>query len=151
MKNYTISSETLAVIPINKKKSKIYETDNVIIIEKSAKKIIEENCRYYGSSYEGRRRGTVELIGITHKSPIIIEDSNDIIFFPTCSPRIKECGWISLNNVENYEAFNNNSLIIFNNNLKLEIPVSNKIINNQILRATRLESVMNKRRKKIQN
>lgn len=151
MKNYTISSETLAVIPINKKKSKIYETDNVIIIEKSAKKIIEENCKYYGSSYEGRRKGTVELIGITHKSPIIIEDSNDIIFFPTCSPRIKECGWISLNNVENYKAFNKNSLIIFNNNLKLEIPVSNKIINNQILKATRLESVMNKRRKKIQN
>ena len=151
MKNYTISSDTLAVIPINKKKSKIYETDNVIIIEKSAKKIIEENCKYYGSSYEGRRKGTVELIGITHKSPIIIEDSNDIIFFPTCSPRIKECGWISLNNVENYKAFNKNSLIIFNNNLKLEIPVSNKIINNQILKATRLESVMNKRRKKIQN
>jgi competence protein ComK len=151
MISYEINRNTLAIIPINDTQTKVVEKDNIFIVESSSIDIIRNSCEFFGSSYLGRKEGTKKLTGITHKSPIIIEDSNDIIFFPTCSPRIKECGWISLNNVENYKAFNKNSLIIFNNNLKLEIPVSNKIINNQMLKATRLESVMNKRRKKIQN
>ena len=44
MDSYKINTETLAIVPINRKKSKIYENQNIIIVKKSANKIIEENC-----------------------------------------------------------------------------------------------------------
>ncbi len=149
MINYKINTKTLAIIPISNTKTKIYESDDVLIVDKNAKRIISENCEYYGSSYEGRKKGTVDLIGVTHKSPILVEDSNNIIFFPTCSPRLKECSWISLNNLDTYNKLENESIIKFNNDLTIKIPVSNKIINNQVFRATRLESVLNKRRAEL--
>lgn len=149
MNSYRINNKTLAVIPIENNKTKIYEIDDVIVVNRNSKKIIEDNCEYYGSSYEGRRKGTAELIGITHKSPIMIEESNNLVFFPTCSPRIKECAWISLNNIDNYSKYDNNSIIRFCNNLTLELKVSNKIINNQVLKATRLESVLRKRKDEL--
>jgi len=149
MNEYKISPKTLAIVPINENKSKIYEKNNVIVIPKNAQKLIEENCQYYGSSYAGRKKGTVDLIGVTHKSPIVIEDSKSIIFFPTTSPRLKECSWISLNNIESYIPYDKNSIIKFQNNFRLFIPVSNKVINNQVLRATRLESVLLHRKKEL--
>ncbi len=146
---YTINKKTLAIVPISEKSTKIYEKDNIIIVPKNSQKLIEENCEYYGSSYIGRKKGTVDLIGVTHKSPIVIEETNGIIFFPTCSPRLKTCSWISLNNVDKYTEDDKNTIISFQNDLKIKFPVSNKIINNQILRATRLESVMYRRKREL--
>lgn len=149
MKEYKINSNTLAIIPIGKNKTKIYESNNVIIVEENVLKIMDNNCQYYGSSLEGRKKGTSDLIGVTHKSPIVIEDTHGIIFFPTCSPRLLNCGWISLNNIDSYSPLDNSSIIKFRNNLTLNLPISNKIVNNQVLRATRLESVMMKRKKQV--
>ena len=56
--------------------------------------IIENSCEYFGSSYLGRHEGTKKLIGITHKAPIIIEESKNLIYFPTTSPRLTDCVWI---------------------------------------------------------
>lgn len=147
---YKINESTLALVPIDENRTKVYESDNIIVIPQNSKKIIEENCRYYGSSFEGRKQGTTELIGVTHKSPIIIEDSHEIIFFPTTSPRGKNCCWLSLNNIDCNRAFDGDTLIRFSNNLTLRMEVSNKIINNQILRATRLGSVHQRRKKEIE-
>ena len=147
--NYTINKKTLAIVPISERSTKIYEKDDIIIIPKNTQKLIEENCEYYGSSYSGRKKGTVDLIGVTHKTPIIIEETTGLIFFPTSSPRLKSCSWISLNNVDNYKKQDNYTVITFENNLKIKLPVSEKIINNQVLRATRLESVMYRRKKDL--
>jgi len=148
MENYTINKKTLAIIPINRKQSKIYESENAFVINQNSNKIIEENCKYFGSSYEGRKRGTMELIGVTHKAPIVIGEDEELIFFPTCSPRLNDCSWISLNNIESNKAYADESLIKFNNNFILQVNVSNKTIDNQILRSTRLESVIRKRNQK---
>ena len=88
----------------------------------------------------------MELIGITHKAPILIEDSENLIFFPTSSPRLNDCGWVSLNNLDSYTPYDDESIIRFHNNLTLQVHASNKIINNQVLRATRLESIIYKRK-----
>lgn len=143
---YTINADTLAIIPINKKKTRVYENDTVLTINRNANKIIADNCEYFGSSYAGRKKGTLELIGVTHKAPIIIEDSNSLIFFPTSSPRLNDCGWISLNNLDSYKGYADDSILSFQNNLKLQVNVSNRIIDNQVLRATRLEAIIRKRK-----
>ena len=33
---------------------------------------MDESCRYYGSTFEGRQKGSSTLTGITYKVPIII-------------------------------------------------------------------------------
>ena len=151
MDSYQINSKTLAIIPINRKQTKVFEDDMILVINKSTRKIIQENCEYFGSSYEGRKKGTMDLLGVTHKAPILIEESNNIIFFPTSSPRLNDCGWISLNNLESNRSYDDDSIIEFNNQMKLQVNVSNKVIENQVLRATRLESLLTKRKKKIKD
>ena len=58
MKDYEISKETLAIIPIGEKKSRVIEKNCSFEIEHSPNKIMDESCRYYGSSINGRQKGT---------------------------------------------------------------------------------------------
>lgn len=147
MQEYEINDNTLALVSINSKKTKVYEIDNSFIIDNSANKIMEESCQYFGSSLSGRQKGTSKLIGVTHKAPIILEETREIIFFPTISPRLNTCSWISLKNIENYYLKDNKVHILFKNNNELILNQSYGTIDNQILRSTRLESVLRKRKK----
>lgn len=147
MNEYEINEETLALIAISKGQTKVYENEEEFIVNKSANKIMEESCAYFGSSLEGRQKGTSKLVGITHKAPVIIEETNNIIFFPTSSPRLDTCSWISLNNVDKLIKEQGNNSIQFKNKKKISTNVSSGIINNQILRASRLESVLRTRKK----
>ena len=107
---------------------------------------MEDSCQFFGSSLLGRQKGTTRLIGVSHKAPIIVEESKEIIFFPTLSPRKSSCSWISLKNIDSYYNKNKSVLIKFKNNSQLELNMSYGIIDNQILRATRLESVLRSRK-----
>lgn len=146
MLDYEINVDTLALIN-EKDKTKVYEIDNTFYVDKSANKIMEDSCEYFGSSLAGRQKGTFNLIGVTHKSPIIVEETQEIIFFPTVSPRLKNCNWISLKNIDKYYHDKGKVVIIFKNGQKLELLTSYGIVDNQILRATRLESVLRGRKK----
>ncbi len=142
MSTYEISEDTLAVIPIDNYRSKVVEKDKVLIVNMKPMDVIDNSCQFFGSSYHGRHKGTKKLIGVSHKSPIIIEESREIIFFPTNSPRLYDCCWISLKNIEKYKRLNNTSLVIFNTGYLLDLDISYGSLDNQVLRATRLESVL---------
>ena len=150
IEDYEINERTLAIVPFEEK-SKVYEEDNVYIVDKDVHTIMEESCEYFGSSLEGRQKGTTSLLGITHKTPIIIEESKEIIFFPTSSPRLSNCSWVSLNNLDSYKKSGGNIKLKFNNNEEVELKTSYGIIDNQVLRATRLESMLRKRKKNSKN
>lgn len=146
MKSYEISNDTLAIIPIDNYCSKVIERESTFLVDKTPMKVVEDSCEYFGSSYEGRHKGTKKLMGITHKSPIIIEESKEIIFFPTTSPRLYECAWISFKNIVNHQRSKNNSIIQFKNGCLLELDISYGSLENQILRSARLESVLRDRK-----
>lgn len=141
---YEINKNTLAIIPVDFQKSKILETNNEYLIEEKGFKIIEDSCKYFGSSYEGRFQGTKKLIGVTHKSPIIIEETSSMIFFPTVSSLRNDCMWFSLNNIKDYDHGSdlNKTLILFSNGEKMELDIPYGPFNNQMLRATRLKMVL---------
>ena len=117
--DYEINSSTIAIVPLDNKITKIYEEETEYIINKSANSIIKENCEFYGSSYEGRCVGTKVLTGIKTKYPIIIEESRNIIFFPTSSIRNKQSTWIALNKIKNIIKDEYNSKVEFKNNKKI--------------------------------
>jgi competence protein ComK len=146
MQNYEINNDTLAIIPISNYKSKIIEKNNVIEVDMTPIKIIDNSCKFFGSSYKGRLYGTKNLIGVSHKAPIIVEESREIIFFPTNSPRLYDCAWLSLKHINDYKRNLDNSAVTFNSGYNLELEISYGSLDNQILRAARLESVLRKRK-----
>ena len=77
---------------------------------------------------------------------MIIEESKEIIFFPTSSPRLYECCWVSLKNIEKYKKQEKNAVILFKNGFTLELSISYGSLDNQILRASRLGSVLRDRK-----
>lgn len=145
MNEYEINRDTLAIIPISEYKSMVYEVNKDFIVNLSTLKIIDDSCKFFGSSYEGRFEGTKQLLNISHKSPILIEETNKVIFFPTTSPRLNDCAWVSLNNLKDYCKSKTGTLIKFYCGKEMFINIDFGIIDNQVLRATRLESVVQKR------
>lgn len=145
LNDYEINEETLALISLENK-TKVFEKNKTFTVNKEVLKIMEDSCSYFGSSLSGRQKGTEKLIGVSYKAPVIVEESKNIIFFPTTSPRTKNCNWISLNNLERYYSKNNKIILEFKNKQKIMLNLSYGIIDNQILRATRLEAVLRGRK-----
>lgn len=140
---YEISKGTLAVVPNDENSSLIYEDDSRYIIEENPYKIMDESCKYFGSTYEGRKNGARTILGAEYKVPIVIEDSDNLIVFPTTSPSSEECCWITLKRVKNIEKIDqNNTKIIFDNLVELIVPCSYRTIENQLSRASRLDLIL---------
>lgn len=144
--NYEINKGTIAIIPINASQSKVIEENDVITINRESSKIIDDSCRFFGSSYTGRHEGTKSLLGINYKSPIVIEESQEIIFFPTASPRMEDCHWISLKHVDKIVKNKHSTIILFKNGKELDLNISYGSLENQLFRATRLQCILHDRK-----
>lgn len=143
--SYEINSSTLAILSIDTKTAKIIEKEEEYLISKSGLSVIDDSCRYFGSSYLGREKGARSLIGSEYKPPIIVEESRNIIFIPTSSPKFSLCDWISYQHISHYEKSGNKTKIIFDNGKELELEISMYSLENQILRAIKLENTLRKR------
>ena len=143
---YEINNETLALIPITATTTKVVELENDFVIKKSAIEIVSDSCNYFGSSLEGRLKGSKNILGSIYKVPIIIEESNNIIFFPTMSPQLRKNSWISHNNILKCEKKHNKTIIYFKNSKKIELNIPYLSISNQIVRSTLLKSISKNRK-----
>ncbi len=144
---YEVSQGTLAIVPNEKETSLVYEDEERYIVEQSPFKIMEESCRYFGSTYEGRKDSARDILGAEYKVPIVVEDTDNLVVFPTTSPSSSECVWVSLKRVKSYEKIDAcNTKIIFDNNKEIIVPCSYRSIENQISRASRLDFILRKRK-----
>jgi competence protein ComK len=146
IEEYEINRNTIAIIPVDEKMSKIIENNETFLVNQKTLNIIDNSCRYFGSSYKGRHEGTKKLIGINYKSPIIIEETKELIFFPTSSPRYENCHWLCLDKIKEHTESKYGSLVKFVNNEEIEINISSLSLENQILRSIKLNSVLRKRK-----
>ncbi len=143
--NYEINEGTLAILAKNKK-SLILEDDKKYVVDSLPFDVVDHSCKYFGSSYEGRKEGTKEILHINYKVPIIVDNSRNLIFFPTNSPISDDCSWLSLKSIKSIkEGDFNTTDVIFNNGVSINIPVSKRTMDNQILRASRLDLIMRNR------
>lgn len=145
MDSYEINKDTVALIPKDDQ-TIVYEVDNSFVVNKKTLEIVEESCEYFGSSFEGRQVGTSKLIGFTHKVPIIVEESFDLIFFPTLSPKNDNCSWVSYNHVFRPDKFKDKTIVELKNGKKIMLDVSSAIIDNQLYRCSRLKEVLQVRK-----
>ena len=146
MKEYEINEETMAIIPINYYQTLVKEVENEYIIDKKAYEIMEESCEYYGSSYKGRLTAAKKILNSSYKIPIIIEESENIIFFPTKSSLLEDCCWINYNFIKKYDKKGKKVTITFINNEEVDIDMSKLSLDNQISRSSMLELVSRKRK-----
>ena len=146
---YEINLSTLMLIGIDEKNTKIITYDDEFICQYNSKEIINNSCKFFGSNMSECIKKTNRLINISSKTPLIIEESRNIIFFPLKSVREKNNIWISFSNLEKYEKNGNNTTFYFKKGKKIELNFSYYIIDNQITRSMMLDYEINKRRKTL--
>lgn len=145
--NYEINSSTLAIVPHDDEKTKILEGDREYIIDGTPYEVMEHSCEYFGSSMEGRLKGSKNILGSIYKAPIIVEEYRGLVFFPTRSiTSDKDNVWLSLKNIVSYLQEGNKTRLYFKDGYDLLVDIPYSSFENQILRATRLDSVMRQRK-----
>ena len=147
IEEYFISEDTLMLLPLSKNETKILDISGEYIIEKNIFEVVDESCQYYGSTYNGRYISAKKTLDMDYKLPIIIDEVKEVVLFPTCSPKLENCIWICVNNVENYIKNNKVSVIKFTNGISSELNISINTLENQILRATMLLMKLKKRKR----
>lgn len=146
---YVIDSETMAVLPLLERDrvcSHVIGYYKHIYTSVRPTQLIDRSCRYYGSSFQGRKTGTKELIGITHKPPIVIDASNSIYFFPTTSPAKPQCAWLSHSHISTFKKANHDQTIVtFLNGESVTLDISYSSFSNQFYRTAQLRTVVSSR------
>jgi competence protein ComK len=146
---YEVNPLTYAVVPLqygSKLFSQIYQLDQELYSPFKPLEIIKKSCRLFGASYEGRKEGSRQLIGITHKIPITMDSTNLMYYFPTTSPNNPQCSWISHEHVMHYDRIDSTStLVTFRNKKSLVISISVYSFQNQMLRTAFLRTKLMQR------
>ena len=146
---YEIDLSTVMLVGIDEYTTRVITFDSELTVDVDSKKIVDYSCKYFGSNLLERINMTKRLINIKSKSPIIIEESRNIIFFPLKSIREKCNIWISFNNLEKYTKFGNKTRFIFSNGKEVVIDFSYYIIDNQVTRSLMLDYEVKKRRESL--
>ena len=146
---YEVNPITTAIMPLqygSKLFSRIHQLDRDLYSPLKPLDLIKMSCRLFGSGYEGRKEGSKQLIGITHKVPIIIDATNMMYFFPTTSPNNPRCSWIAHEHVLHYEKMDStHTLVTFRNKKSMVIPISVYSFQNQMLRTSFLRTKLMQR------
>ena len=144
--NYEITTKTCALKGKNKNQFLLIEDKKISTVNMKLSKFLNYNCTYFGSSYEGRIKSSQLLLGMKYKLPIVVEESREIIFFPTKSKENITCEWISLNNIKTFEEKNFSTVVTFKNGLKMTFDISLESFENQFLRASKLQLLLKNRK-----
>jgi len=144
--NYEINDETLAVMSFDEDKSRIIESDDDYVVNEIPYSIMENSCKYFGSSFEGRVLGSKDILGSIYKTPIIVEESKDLIFFPTEALSSPNVAWISYKRIKNVEKYGRRTKVIFDNDESVVVNCPYFSIKNQIFRCNMLETISKNRK-----
>ncbi|MBQ7137235.1 MAG: competence protein ComK [Bacilli bacterium] len=142
---YEINDETVAIIPIDSSNTKIIELTKEYDVPQSTFEILEENCEYYGSTYNGRIKAAQKILNFSYKIPLLVEESGKIIFFPTRSSNAIDCCWINHNFVKKREKNGKQTKVMFSNGVEKTFNISKLSFENQLLRAGMLDAMISKR------
>ena len=110
MQNYIIDKNTIAVLKHNLQ-TIIYDVENIKVINKNIKKVLDENCNFYGSSLVGRKKYSQKYLQINYKVPLIISEFNNIILIQINALRDNECLFIVLDKIKDYYIENDKVVI----------------------------------------
>ena len=133
-----ISSNTVLIRNKGKNETEILYLDECIILPYSSKKIVDNNCKLFGSSLNGRIESSKKWLGYDYKLPIIIDEIRNLVLFPTRSIDSPKNIWFSYNTIDEYNKINNGVEITLKNGKKIYINESFNVFESQFIRASKL-------------
>jgi len=147
---YEVSPLTFAVIADERADGKIIslvvEEDERFYVDQSPRRLLDQACKFYGSSLRGRQDGTKDVCGITHKAPVAIDPISGMYFFPTNSPQNKYCSWIAHSHIDHaHKTHGQSTQLTFKSGDTVIIDVSSGSIWNQIQRTAQFRYQLNER------
>ncbi len=147
MEKYLITKDTIGLLKKGNK-TIIYNVNKIEVINKNINYILEYNCKYYGSTFLGRKKFAQNVLNIKYKVPIIIDDDNNIILLQLNSLRKDECLLLIFNKVLNYEQKNYYLLINCLNKYSFRTLISLNSFENLIFNAIKIKGILNYRKKR---
>src|SRR5690625_133706 len=144
-----VTPTTMAIIKHQDKKgnivSQVFEEETNYIVNRPPTKVIEQACKFFGSSLKGRQEGTRDVSKINYKTPIAIDPLSGMYFFPTTSPTNTSCSWIAHSHIEHVNKARKDTEIIFKNTQRVLLSVSYGSIQNQIQRTAQFRYILDHR------
>lgn len=131
MHSFYFDDNLIAVIK-NNKKTIIIDVNNIRVINKNIRYILNHNSLFYGSTIEGRKKYIKNNLKKSYKLPYII--NKNIILLSIGNIRNNNYLLINLNKIIDYKCINKNVLVrcvnnyIFNTNIS-KISFENNFIN----------------------
>ncbi len=149
-REYEVNPQTMALIAKYDRHgqviTEVIESEDKFDLPFHPGQIIDQSCRYFASSLEGRMAGTKQVAGFTHKPPIVISQKMGMYFFPIISPKRKECSWIAHKYIRSYKGENDHTTTIhFINGASVNVPVSAGMIANQVQRTAQFRFILEDR------
>lgn len=145
MNFYEINSSTLCLMELKNGNTYVIEEEDEFEVKANIHKIVDESCRSFGSSLEGRLLGTTKLTNTRYKAPILVSESLNIILLPTGSRRGEICHWLSFNCIKDYDeikAVESNkykSYVRFVNDKIVNLEITKNILKNQMNKCAMLK------------
>ncbi|MGP4061990.1 competence protein ComK [Halobacillus sp. H74] len=149
-KEYEINPQTMALVAKQGERGQVF-TEVIERIEsfelpKCPSEVVDDSCRYFASSLDGRLSGTKQVTSYTHKPPIVISEAMGIYFFPIISPKRKDCSWIAHKYIRSYKGEPDNTTTVqFANGTSINFPVSDGMFANQVQRTAHLRVILEDR------
>ncbi|MBH0228735.1 competence protein ComK [Halobacillus yeomjeoni] len=149
-KEYEINPQTMALIAKYDERGQVvtqaFEKNGSFEVAKWPSQIVDDSCRYFASSLEGRLLGTKQVTSYTHKPPIVISEAMGIYFFPIISPKRKECSWIAHKYIRSFKGEPDHTTSLkFSNGTSINIPVSVGMFANQVQRTAHFRVILEDR------
>lgn len=147
---YEINVETMALLPHYDEHANLHtivmEETGAFSVPLSPLKLIDESCRYYGSSYAGRLEGIKRVMGIAKKAPIAVSVELSIFFFPHESPSNDSCVWLSHTHIESLEKKDKQrTVVFFSNGESLVVNASKNQLETKVLRTAQYRHLLQNR------
>ena len=145
MDNYILNDEVLCFTLDDE------DPERILIIEKRRRvtvrmtclKFLKKCCKIYGHSYDIQRQFVIDNFNYYIKTPIIVSEYDNLIFFPTTSPSSKNCIWVSYSNVDRYVKEKDYTKIYFKGGKILNISASFTTVDSQITKCIKIEKFIN--------
>lgn len=113
----------------------IDENGNKEVLHKNGYELIDEACIYHGSSLKGRSEAINRNLNIKQKSPILISEVLEYMYFPILSYMNENCIWINYNAILKVSKIDgNHSKILFLSGYTYELTYNVRMIRNQMKR-----------------
>ncbi|MBS4195711.1 competence protein ComK [Lederbergia citri] len=148
--DYIINRFTMALMGVFVKNGYFYtrvlEAKKVFIVKLSPIEIIENSLIHYGSGLNAAKKATKAALGNIDMPPIKICGSLGIYWFPSMSPKNKNCVWFSLNHIkDSIPVPNNKTKVLMEYDHTITINISKDLFKTREYRAQDLQKTFEKR------